>query len=147
MNSKEVKNLFLKLKEQFGVEEKPNFVYLINNKEKVYVLNRDIEKIDYESYWIDSAGLYFGTYQKDGFRLSIEGSQILSKLAKKNVLELTKEQKHDWLKGNDVQTDETISRLVIVKSKKDYFGCGKVKEGILLNAVPKSRRLNIVNEE
>lgn len=146
MNSKEVKNLMHHLSEQFGVNEKLNFVFLLNTKGKVYVLNRDIDRIDYETYWIDSAGLYFGTFQKDGFRLSIEGSQIISEFATKNVLEFTNEQKHEWLKGNDVDVEETLSRLVIVKYENDYFGCGKIKEKILLNSVPKSRRLSVINE-
>lgn len=146
MNSREVKELMKLLNNEFGVSEKFSFAFLRNNKDKVYVINKDIDDIDYSKLRIDSAGLYFGTFQLDGFRLSIEGSQLVAKFATKNVLELTREQKHEWLKGNNVELPKEESRLVIVKWKDDVLGCGKVKNETLLNTVPKARRLIVVNE-
>jgi len=146
MNSKKTKILMKFLYDEFGIEEKPEFVFLKSNKNKVYVVNRDIERIELERLRIDSVGLYFGTYQIDGFRPSIEGSQLLSKYAKKNIIELNREQKHSWLKGRDIELNDSENRYVLVKSGKDFLGSGKVKNGVLMNAVPKSRRLVVVNE-
>lgn len=145
MNSRAVKGLMKLLNEEFGVKEKLGFVFLRNAKDKVYVVNRDIDSIDLNKIWIDSLGLYFGKFQSDGFRPSIEGSQIIAKYATKNILELNQEQKHEWMKGHDVSV-EWPDELVLIKSGNDFLGSGKVKNNSLLNAIPKSRRLNTVNE-
>jgi len=47
--------------------------------------------------------------------------------------------------GHDIPVDWP-SELVLVKSGNDFLGSGKVKNNILLNSIPKSRRLNTVNE-
>lgn len=85
-------------------------------------------------------GLYFGTLEKDGLRLSIEGSFIVGKLAKKNVLELKDDDAIRWLKGEDVEVDE-VDGYWIVKWGRYFLGCGKVSKGILKNYVPKDRRI------
>lgn len=148
LNSKEVKEIRKQLTKQFGIDEKFDFVFLRNNKDKLYVVNRDIELLNFEEFWIDSVGMYFGTFQIDGFRPSVEGAQFLYKYAKKNVIELSQEQKHEWFKGQDVELNlENENRIVIVKSGDDILGAGKVKNSVLLNALPKARRLSVVNEE
>ena len=145
MNSKEKKEMHKLIESQFGLSFNKDKVFLSNNKEKVYMLNRDVERIDFERLRIDNMGLYIGKFQIDGFRPSIEGSQLL-KDATKNVLDLKLEQKHSWLRGEDLDIlgDE---RIVLVKSGEDFLGAGKVTRGKLLTGVPKARRLKVVNEE
>lgn len=148
LNSKEIKEIRKMLTEQFGIDEKFDFVFLRNTKDKLYVVNREIELINFEDFWIDSAGMYFGRFQIDGFRPSVEGAQFLYKYATKNVVELTQEQKHEWLMGRDITLEkENEDRIVLVKSGVDILGSGKIKNKLLLNALPKARRLNTVNEE
>jgi NOL1/NOP2/fmu family ribosome biogenesis protein len=144
LNSKEVKRILKLLNEQFGYEEKLECVFLINKKFKVYIINRDISRVDLEALRIDSLGMYLGTY-KNGFRPSIEGSQIVGPKAKKNILEITEEEMNKWLKGEDFNVDTELKGFVLVKHKNDFLGCGNIKEGELFNYVPKSRRLIIVN--
>lgn len=148
LNSKEIKEIRKQLIEQFGIEERFDFVYLRNNKDKLYIVNRDIELLNFEEFWIDSVGMYFGKFQIDGFRPSVEGAQFLYKYATKNVIELTQEQKHEWFKGQDIELNlENENKMVLVKSGADILGAGKIKNSVLLNALPKARRLNVVNEE
>lgn len=146
LNSKDIKELMKLLNEQFGVEEKLDFVFLKNNKDKVYIINREIEELDFEKLWVDSVGLYLGKFHNDGFRPSVEGAQILAPFATKNVIEVSKEQKHEWLKGNDIDLPSSENKFVIVKSEDDVLGAGKVKNEVILNSVPKARRLFVVNE-
>jgi NOL1/NOP2/fmu family ribosome biogenesis protein len=145
MNSKEKKELHKLVESQFGISFDKEKVFLSTNKEKVYMLNRDLERIDFESLRIDHMGLYVGKFQIDGFRPSIEGSQLL-KGATKNVLDLKIEQKHAWMRGEDLDVfgDE---RIVLVKSGEDFLGAGKVSKNRLLTGVPKARRLKVVNED
>ncbi|MFA6072736.1 MAG: hypothetical protein WC758_01335 [Candidatus Woesearchaeota archaeon] len=147
LNSKEIKEIMKHLHEQFGIDEKLDYVFLRNNKDKVYISTRELERIDLNSLRIDSIGLYFGKYYTDGFRLTIEGAQLIYSKCKKNVVEISMEQKHEWLQGKDVTLDNVDNSFVILKWKNDILGCAKVKNGAALNSIPSSRILHVVNEE
>lgn len=147
LNSKEVKAIAKQLNEQFGIEEKLDYVFLRNNKDKVYITTRDIERIDLDSIRIDSIGLYFGKVYSDGLRLTIEGAQLLGPLCKKNVVDVSLGQKHDWLLGKDLPVDVKENCFVILRWNNDYLGCAKVKNSIALNSVPSARTLHVVNEQ
>lgn len=155
LNSKDRKKLKEALREEFGIQELPEGVYIQNGKDKVYLVNRDLERIDFEKLLIDSLGLYLGAWQADGFRLSMEGAQAFAPLITKNVIELDDEQRNAWLKGQDLSWPEkSRNDFVIAKHGKDVLGCGKIRpprEGrdeaaVVLNYVPKARRLVVVNE-
>ncbi|MGV8162640.1 MAG: hypothetical protein ACP5N2_04900 [Candidatus Nanoarchaeia archaeon] len=147
LNSKEIKEIMKQLKDQFDLDEKLDFVFLRNNKEKVYVTTRSIENIDLNSLRIDSLGLYFGKYYNDGFRLTIEGAQLIADKCKKNVIEISQEQKHEWLLGKDIKIEGHENSFVILKWKNDILGCAKVKHENALNSIPTSRTLHTVNEK
>ena len=89
LNSRELKQLYKELNEQFGVEEKLDFIVLENTKDKLYLLSRDYEKLDVSKLRVNNKGMYFGKKERDGLRLSIEGSQLID--AKKNVVVLNEE--------------------------------------------------------
>ena len=154
MNSKERKKLLQTLQDQFGIEELPDGAYIRNAKDKVYVVNREIELIPYEKLYIDAIGLYLGAWQIDGFRLSIEGSQWLAPMATKNKIVLSADQRVLWLKGLDLDWEADAPAFVIVTYGVDVLGCGKIRmprDGkdescLLLNYVPKARRLIVINE-
>ncbi|MBU0470990.1 MAG: hypothetical protein KKF65_00055 [Nanoarchaeota archaeon] len=145
LNSKEVKQIKKFLSSQFGFDEKLDFVFLRSSRDRLYVINRDVEMIDLSKLRIDSLGLYFASYMPEGLRLSIEGAQIIGPKAKKNILELNKEQFEQWLKGEDIEINTSMKDFVIVKHNSDYVGCGKIKNNLLMNYVPKARRLVVVN--
>ena len=91
--AKKDKKLFLQLlKKQFGFEEKLNYAFLINNKNKVFLINKDIANIDLDKIRINSIGLYIAEFRNNEVRLSIEGSQLIGKKAKKNIIELDEKQ-------------------------------------------------------
>ncbi|MBS3072265.1 hypothetical protein J4477_00320, partial [Candidatus Pacearchaeota archaeon] len=87
--------------------------------------------------------LYFLKKERDGLRLSIEGSQLIK--AKKNIVQLTKSQSENWMKGDDIEIDGN-SGYVIVQQKNDILGCGNLRNNILRNMIPKERRLKSVTE-
>ena len=146
LNSKSVKKIMQALDEQFGFKEKLDYAFLQSKKDKVLIINKEIDLIDHENLRVDAIGLYFGKYYNDGFRLSIEGTQLLGDMCKHNVIEISQEQKHAWLKGLDIEINQDNS-FVILKSGEDYLGCAKVKNSYALNSVPKARTLKNVNEE
>jgi len=145
LNSKTIKNIINLLKQQFCFKGNLEYVFLKSQKEKIYLINRNIELLDFQKLRIDALGLYFGKFYNDGFRLSIEGAQLIGKNCSCNIINLNQLQKHDWLKGIDISLNKENS-FVILKSDDDFIGCAKVKNSIALNSVPSARRLKVVNE-
>ncbi len=148
LTTKELKPILSLLKEQWGFSEKIEHAFILTDKERIFIVNREIGEIDFSKLRINSIGLYFGEYRNNELRLSIEGSQIVGTKATKNVVELNNDELKQWLRGEDLEKESDATGFVIIKHGNDYLGCGKIKESRLLNFVPKARRLmNIVSSE
>jgi NOL1/NOP2/fmu family ribosome biogenesis protein len=142
MPSRELKHFFRMIEEQYGrVPDLFENLAFIRGKERIYVINRDIEKVDMTKLRVNSMGLYIAEIKNEQLRLSIEGSQLIGPGATKNVCELNKEQLRKWFTGQDIGVDGQYEGFVILKYENDYIGSGKFKEGLILNFVPKTRRL------
>jgi NOL1/NOP2/fmu family ribosome biogenesis protein len=139
LNSKDIKNLNKKLVEQFGNEFNfKKYVTFKTPKNRIYIVNKDIGSINYSQLKINNLGLYFMTIEKDGLRLSIDGSQIFE--AKKNVIDLDESNFKNWMSGKDLDLDFENS-YVILRYKNSNLGCGKSIGNRILNYVPKERRV------
>ena len=145
LNSKEIKEIMKLIEEQWGAELKLDYTFAKNNKNRVFLINKDISKIDFSKLRINSIGMYFCDLENE-IRLSIEGSQIIGPEATKNVAEINEEQTKKWMKGEDLEIDDknNYSGFVIIKNKNDFLGTGKIKENKILNYVSKSRRASII---
>jgi NOL1/NOP2/fmu family ribosome biogenesis protein len=143
LNKKETKNLLTTINEQFGANIKLEYVFLISNKNKVYIVNKDVFEIPIERLRINSIGLYFAEIRDNELRLSMDGSQIIGPVAKNNVLELNEAKAREWLKGYDVDINCKENGFLIIKHKSDFLGCGKPVKNKVLNYVPKTRRLRV----
>ncbi len=145
LNSKEVKAIAAVVKQQWGTELSFDNGLLEGKAGDIFLISRDIERLDLQQLRINSLGLYFGQLRNGELRLSIEGSQIVGKTATKNVVELDDSEFKLWLRGEDVEkTLIDCGGYVIIKHNNDFIGCGKYKDGKVLNFVPKARRvLNI----
>src|SRR3989344_938779 len=159
LNGKEIKIILSLIEKQWGAELKPNYAFLQNAKNRVFMVNKDISKINMETrenrrfsvsqkskisakLRINSIGMYFCEVDKIGTRLSIEGSQIVGKKATKNIVEINEEQAKKWLKGEDLEVKENYSGFVILKYGDYFLGTGKHREGKILNYVGKERRIS-----
>ena len=141
LNSKEIKEIKKKLERQYETIGPLDYAFLINEKNKVFVVKKEVGQISLDSLRINTVGVYICEDYGDEVRLSIEGSQIVGPYATKNVLPLDKEKARQWLKGYDVEFLGEASGYVIIKSGNDYMGSAKHKNGTLLNHVPKERRI------
>ncbi|MBW3002039.1 hypothetical protein KY338_02650 [Candidatus Woesearchaeota archaeon] len=140
--SKDKKQLLALIKKQWEADFKPELVFFINEKQKIYAVHKDIAKIDLSGARINTVGMYFGEQKKGELRLSIEGSQLIGPTAKKNVVELDKEEVLEWLRGVDLHKEGDWSGFVIVTHNDDFMGTGKyTQDKRILNFVPKARRL------
>tara|TARA_Y100000310_G_C20413381_1_gene683135 strand:+ start:308 stop:769 length:462 start_codon:yes stop_codon:yes gene_type:complete len=141
LKSREVKEIRNKLKEQFGYSKDLNYVFLQNEKGKVFITNKDLSSIDFEKLKINTIGMYFVHLKEKELRLSIDGSQLIGRDCSKNVVELDGEKLKEWLRGEEVSLDIIDHGFFIVKNKDDFYGCGKLVNGRLLNYIPKARRV------
>lgn len=145
LNSREIKEVLKLVENQWGAKLKLDYGFLKNNKGRVFLISRDISKIDISRLRLNSVGMYFCEIDNKGIRLSIEGSQIVGQKAAKNVVELNEEETKKWLKGEDLEKEcEGCSGFVILRHNKDFFGTGKYANGRILNYVGKSRRIDMV---
>ena len=143
LNNKEIKEILKLIEYQWGAKLKLNYAFLKNNKNRIFIINRDVSKIDFSKLRINSIGMYFCDLE-NGIRLSIEGSQIVGPKAAKNIVEINESQVKSWLKGEDLEVNENYSGFVIIKHNDDFLGTGKFKDGRVLNYVSKSRRITSV---
>lgn len=145
LNKKAVKEILALIKKQFDADlNMDDYAFLKTEKDKIYIVNRDIDKIDFQRLRIDSIGSYFAFIKNNKIRLSIEGSQLIGKKAKSNVYELNDNEVKEWMQGQDILTKETSEAFVLIKHKNDFLGTGKIKQGKILNFIPKGRRLKTV---
>ena len=140
LNNKEIKEILNLIEKQWGAKLDLDYAFLKNQKNKVFLINKDLSKIDTSKLRINSIGMYFCETEK-GIRLSIEGSQIIGKKATKNIVEIDEQQAKQWLKGEDLEINGNYSGFVILKHKNYFLGCGKFKEDKILNYVGKERRI------
>ncbi len=141
LSSRDLKPILARIKKQWGAVIDFPWAWYQSTKNDLFVVSKDITKIDARKLRINSVGLYLGEYKNGELRLSIEGSQLIGPHASTNVVELNEKELRQWLRGEDLDKATDAQGFVILKSGTDFVGSGKVKEGKILNFVPKARRL------
>lgn len=121
------------LEEQFGTRTDLEFKQM--GKEKVYAFKRCGLNIKTDHY-----GVYFGKLEKNGLRLSIEGSQFIGPSARKGVFEVEEDKAISWMSGEDIEGE--IRGYVIIKWRNYFLGCGKGNGEKIRNFIPKERRIS-----
>ena len=130
------------IENQWSAKIKLDYGFLKNNKNRVFIVTKDISKIDFSKLRLNSIGMYFCEIDGKGIRLSIEGSQIVGPKAIKNIVELNEEETKKWFKGEDLEKEcKDCSGFVILKHKNDFLGNGKYANGRVLNYLSKTRRI------
>lgn len=172
LNSKETKEILGVIEKQFGCKPELDYAFLKNSEDKIFIINKDLSKIDLSKLRINNLGIYIAQLHRGSIRLSIEGAQLIGPYAQKNIVELNKEQMIVWISGEDLEVSEELAQelegFVILKYRpnksradnkksdnQDYFlGCGKISRDTinnkmickLANYISKSRRVNWVEE-
>jgi NOL1/NOP2/fmu family ribosome biogenesis protein len=143
LNGHELKIIDEYLMEHWGIELPKGYAYVMRKDGDVFMVNRDVERIDLSKININSLGLYIGEFRAGEFRPGIEGSQLLGPKAKKNVISIGKEQLRKWFSGEEIESSEAASGYVFLKHGSDFVGCGRMVDGKISNFVPKTRRVKI----
>lgn len=145
MKSKDVKDFLGRVEKHWGCNLKSfykKYIFVRSEKDRIYLANKEVMHMDFAKLRVNSIGLYFAQVKEDQFRLSVEGSQMIGAIATENVIEVSQEQAKQWFRGEDVEANlKENNGFVILKHNKDFIGCGKVKEGKILNFLSKIRRV------
>lgn len=130
------------IKKQWDAEIWLDYVFLKNSKNRIFAASKEVFTLSLDSMRVDSIGLYVGMQAGEMLRLSAEGAQIIGPHAKSNVMEITKEEQHMWLRGLDVPAESHAEGFILLRHAGVFVGCAKLREGMLLNFFPKSRRIS-----
>jgi len=143
LNKKEIKQIYKILNNQYGFEEELDYAFLLRKKDdRIFLINKEFAKSDESKLRINSLGMYFGEKKKTQIRLSIEGAQLIGSGISKNIIEISDGLMKLWIHGHDIEFDCDWKGIIVVKNNNDYVGCGSVREGKVLNQIPKIRKLN-----
>ena len=134
-----------KLQERFGIKiEIPHHI-IQQSKEKARIFTGDLNVNDLirlkSLLTIDAIGLYFVSFDMQDMRLGFDASMLYAKKARKNVIELDDEETKSWLRGKDIEHETKEQGFVIIRHNKDILGVARATGTMLLNFVPKERRL------
>ncbi|MEM2032257.1 MAG: hypothetical protein QW210_02880 [Candidatus Woesearchaeota archaeon] len=138
LNSKEKKELLKNINDYFQSSFETEDKIFITNQDKIYLVSKAIENIDIDKIKIRNIGLYFGQIMQGTIRLSVEGSQLVGKTAKRNILEANKELL-EKLKEEKFEIS-CNDGYYLVKFRDHFLGCIYVKNNQAYNYIPKARR-------
>lgn len=151
LNTREVKQIRQEAEDTFGYFPEKKYVYAKNEKDKLFLVNRELTQLNLKNLKIDKVGLYFAEFKNKQFRLSKEGAQLLfleaqqEKKELKNVVELSEEETYSYFQGEDLKKDLGLdNRLIILRYKNNVLGCAKYKEGKIINFLPKMHRVDVI---
>ena len=150
LNSKEVKKLKEMVIYNFGYFPENDYAYLKNEKKRIFLINKDLVRIDLEKLRIDKVGLYFAEVSET-LRLSKEGASFLfreavkNKIELKNIVELDGRETKAYFAGVDLTKSLDIGNsLILLKYQNDILGCARYKDGKILNFLPKIYRGEVI---
>lgn len=143
LNKKQTKEIENLLEKQFGIsfDLGKNYLIIKTRKERLYLVSKKFAEIKI-NFPLERTGLYFAEIKNNEIRLTLEGSQLVGHLAKKNILELKKEEVEKYFLGNDLEIDleREDNPFLILKYQNDFLGAAKYKNKKLINFLPKYYR-------
>jgi NOL1/NOP2/fmu family ribosome biogenesis protein len=138
----EKRRILEQLNKQFGIENL-NFLLIKSAKEKIRGFSGQLSKEEIcqlsEIANIEVIGAYMLRIEHD-LRLSFDATKLLSQEIKKNIIEIDEEQMKTWMQGFDLPIQKP-SGTYVIKYQNLFLGCGKSNGQVILNHVPKDRRL------
>jgi|SRR3989344_767685 len=166
LSEKQKKEIEQKLNGQFGISKIPGKI-VMRGGERLFLYSgsldeKEIRELE-ETIFIERIGIYLAKIEESGeIRLSIEGTQILGKQIKKNIIEIDEKLTEQWMKGSEILFEDIEKSLtikssskgraigggiekprgfVVIKYKNEFLGTGKASEEKISNFIPKNRRL------
>jgi len=147
LNTREIKKIKEVIKNDFGYSLKSDYAYLRNDKNRIFLVNKDLGRLDIDKLKIDKIGLYFAENMNNYVRLSKEGAQLLVRETEnvQNTVELSEDEVKAYFKGEDITKDvDGDNRQIILAYGAEVLGSARLKDGTILNHLPKISRTNSI---
>ncbi|PIN73635.1 hypothetical protein COV20_05420 [Candidatus Woesearchaeota archaeon CG10_big_fil_rev_8_21_14_0_10_45_16] len=147
LNTRDVKKIRDIVIKEFGCFLQKEYAFLQSDKNKVFIVNKDVSRIDLDKLRLDRLGLYFAEVKPDHVRLSKEGAALLVQENEdvKNTVILEEKEVKAYFAGVDLPKDlGEENRLVILMFKDNVLGCAQYKDKKILNFLPKIHRGEVI---
>lgn len=147
------KKKVLEMAEPYGIEELPYLFLQTSRKLRIFsgILSKNELLKWLYNIRIDNIGLYFASVDDSGIRFNLDAVHLLAEQIKGNVLEISDEQSEKWFHGSGIELDEDNKKeiekqavkegFIILKNNGDFIGIGKLTKTLILNYLPKERRI------
>ncbi len=145
INKKELKEYLNVINERFdfNYDFYKNHAF-IKSSDKIWIASPNVLAHNYSGLRIEGIGMVFARIIKDGIKITTNAVQLFGRYAKKNVFEISEEEKNLFIRGLDLMKElPTDEGYVILKYNDDYLGVGKYlpKQKLIKNMIPKARRI------
>jgi len=146
LRKKEIDNIKELLLENYGFVMPNSWKLYYLGKCKVWVLKEEFFNLPLEKFNVETMGFYLCHYERDIFRLSIQGAQIVGKKASKNVLDISLKDAWELIRGFDIDKETGLNATyIILKSPIGIIGVGKNHKVKVLCQIKKNRRIRNLN--
>lgn len=88
-------------------------------------------------------GVYIAKRAPYGFIISIEGSFLIGRSAKKHLVELSQEELGRWMRGENLERDLPEKGVYLVRCGDIFAGSGYYDGRVLRNLVPRVRTVEV----
>jgi len=146
LSKEEVNRIISLLKEYYGIKEIPfdieDFIFIKNKEDKIFILRKDFQRF-LKKLKLSNNGLYILRIEKNGIRLSIEGSQLFGNFSEKRVIEHSLKDFYYVSKEEKEIKVEHENGFYILKDGKDFGGSLEVRKGVVKDFIPKDRKIYV----
>lgn len=130
------------LRKRYGFKRRLDYIFFLSGKKRLRIVSLKVRELRLGSIGLKSVGLYIARKLDKGFRLSVEGTQLIGPWCTKNVVELSEQELERWMSGKGLEVRcRAEDGFVILKHKQYYVGSGKYRSGRIQSFLPKSRRV------
>ncbi len=124
---------------KYGIDTKLKFS-LLKDGIKYYAVPNTLDISLMRKLNTKGLGLLIGWLDgKEDFVFTVEGAQLIGKYSK-NKYELNEEEMYYWIRGQNFKVN-LKDGYYLIKYKDDILGWGKVRSGVMINTIPKERRV------
>jgi len=143
LSSRERKFIEDRLRSQYDIEDFENLILIKAGRGRIRATTEETLRLASRLKGVQQIGLYVMKISDGSLALSVEGSQLLNKKIRKNIVEVDEDLAIEWMKASPIKLDEKVGgRYVVARCGELYLGSGRVsRDGKIYPQIAKWRRI------
>lgn len=138
-----IKNLLF---ETYGFKMPNDWELFWLGKNRVWAVKEELLKAPIKELNAETIGFYLCYFDFKILRPSIMGAQIIGQTASKNMLEISRKDAEELMKGFDLEKETNLdAEYIILKCPEGIIGVGKNHKTKILCQIKKNRRIRNLN--